>query len=88
VGFGPAAHICRTFKIAESARTFGVHDALGNALAVKMGIFFQQVEILQQHMATGTDREGILVVANRHTRRGGQGRTVAHDGLLLTHNEN
>ncbi|MNQ08762.1 hypothetical protein D3C85_215620 [compost metagenome] len=77
-GLGVARNVVRDGKGAVGARTFGVHDALGNALAVEMLEFFDQVEVLQQQRATGAGADGILVVGDGNARGGTEWRLLAH----------
>jgi hypothetical protein len=45
-----------------SAGTLGVHDALGNPLAVEVREFLDQVMIVDQHRARGSGGARVLVV--------------------------
>ena len=49
---------------AVGARALGVHDALGDALAVQVRKLLDQVEILQQHRAARAGGERILIVGD------------------------
>ncbi|PMQ14793.1 hypothetical protein JaAD80_19100 [Janthinobacterium sp. AD80] len=77
-GLGVARDIVRDGKSAVGARTFGMHHALGNALAVEMLEFFDQVEVLQQQGTAGAGADGILVVGDGNTRGGAEWRLLAH----------
>ena len=51
---------------AESRRSLGVDDALGNALAVKMRVLFEQLPVLNQQRTALSDGQRVLVVAHRY----------------------
>jgi hypothetical protein len=46
-----------------SAGALCVYYTFRNALAIEVSHFFEKQEILENHWATGANREGILVVA-------------------------
>ena len=58
-----------------------MHDALGNALVVKVRDLLAQHKVFEQHRAAQAQFERILVVGNRHALIGGEraaGRIDAH----------
>ena len=55
-----------------------MYHAFGNALAVEMLEFFDQVEVLQQQRAAGAGADGILVVGDGDARGGTEWRLLAH----------
>ena len=57
---GPLAHVVGDLKVAVRARALGVHDALGDALAVEMRELVDQVKVLQQQRAVLADGCGAL----------------------------
>ena len=63
------------------APALGVHDALGNPLAILMGELLDQLPVLQQHGAALAGSQGILVVRDR--RAGRRRQFVRHDALQL-----
>ncbi|MCY1423442.1 hypothetical protein D9M71_391530 [compost metagenome] len=63
---------------AIGAPALGMHDALGNALAVLMGQLLDQVVVLEQQRPARPGAEGILVVRNRTTGGRGENRLLAH----------
>jgi len=55
-GLGPPRHIGQHFEIPIGARALGVHDALGNPLAIEVRELLDQVMILNQNRASGGRR--------------------------------
>ena len=62
----------------ESAQAFGVHGALGNALAVLVRELLDELIILHEKRTTRASGDRVLVVRNRRPGSGGQGSTFAH----------
>jgi hypothetical protein len=71
-GLGVCRNVVRDGKGAVSARTFRMHHALGNALAVEVLEFFDQVEVLQEQRTARAGAEGILVIGDGDTGCRGQ----------------
>lgn len=57
-------HALENLEVAVGTGTFGVNYALGDAFAVEVGEFLNQVYILQQYGSAFTNGEGILVVGD------------------------
>ena len=55
LGLAERRHVVRDLKVAVRARALGVHDALGDALAVEMSELVDQVKVLQQQRAVLAD---------------------------------
>ena len=55
-------HVVRHLKISVRTGAFGVHNALGNALAIEMGDFVDVIGVLQQNRAERTRRQRVLIV--------------------------
>ena len=68
--------VVRDGEGAVSARALGVHHALGNALAVEVLQFLDQVKVLQQQQTAWPGAERVLVVDDRNAGGGGQGLSV------------
>ncbi len=75
--------VLRDRERAVSAGAFGVHGALGNALAVLMREFFEQVEILHQQRAARACGKRILVVGDGRAARGRHDGFIGHACFLL-----
>ncbi len=76
-GLGEFRDVMGDGKMSVGAGAFGVDGALGDAFAVLMGQFFEQLIILHQERATRAGGEGVLVVGHGIAGRGGQlGRVV------------
>ena len=63
-------------------RAAGVDDALGDALAVEMGDFLDELIVLEGRRATLADRAGRLIVANRMALAGREDVVLVGHGLL------
>ena len=59
-------------KVAMCAGATGMHDALRNALMVKMRDLLAHDEVFQQRRASGAHFEGVLIVCNLHPLVGAQ----------------
>jgi hypothetical protein len=53
------------------AGTFGVDDALGDALTIEVGHLLEQKEIFEHNRAARAHGQGVLVVADRSSSVGG-----------------
>ena len=60
------------FEKAMRARAARMHDALGNALVVKVCQLLAQDEVFQEHGPTHPELQRILVIGNRHTLVGSE----------------
>ena len=80
LGAGKAGDVVRHGEGAESAGTFGMHAPLGDHLAVKVGQFLQKPHILQQHRATRSGGQAVLVIGYRCAESRGQ--FLVHNNLL------
>lgn len=60
-----------------------VHDALGDALAVEMGVLLEKLPILHQQRPARAGGQAVLVVADRDAGGGGQGRRRHAGGLAV-----
>ena len=72
-GLGVGADICGHFEMAEGATALGMRLALRDPLAVEVRHLLDQIVILQQDGAVGTDGQGMLVAVDRYPGvRGGR----------------
>ena len=58
---GVSGHVLGDDQLAESTRTFRVHHALRDALAVKVGKLFNQVNIVQRYSALLALGNGVIL---------------------------
>lgn len=79
-GFGEVGKIVCGDKFAIGASAAGVYDAFGDAFAVEGGEFFEEVDVLEENGAFVADGLGVLIIANRRTGIGREGRLGA-EGL-------
>nr|GEU28368.1 hypothetical protein [Tanacetum cinerariifolium] len=70
-GFRKTGDVVGDGEGAVGAGTLGVHHALGNALAVEVLEFFDQVEVLQQNGATRPGGDRVLIVGDGDAGGGG-----------------
>src|SRR5580700_8902626 len=61
----PLRHVGQHFEVAVSTRAFGMHDALGNPLAIKMRELLDQVMVLHQNRSSRTRGPRVLIVGDR-----------------------
>ena len=64
-------------EVAMRARTLGVHDALGNALAVELRHLLEELEVVEGNRSTAACRYRVLIVAHRTSLVGGEARCRA-----------
>ncbi|MND83629.1 hypothetical protein D3C80_754970 [compost metagenome] len=77
VGLAELADVVGHGKGAVGARALGVNHPLGNALAVEVGEFLHQPDVLHQHRAAGAGGEAVVVVDDGGTVGAVQG-LVSH----------
>ena len=65
------------------ARTFRMHDALRNPLAVEVGVLLEELPVLNEEGASRPGREAVLIVANGDAR-GRRDSRLAYHGFLLS----
>src|SRR5450759_3712967 len=75
-------HVLGHFEVAVGARAAGMHDPLGDALAVEARQFLEQVHVLDEHRSAGPGGLRVLVVGDGSPGLGGELGTVGHRHLL------
>ena len=55
-----------------------MHDALGDPLAVEVLHLLEQLNVLHQQRAARSGGEGVLIVGDRRTARGGEFGVLRH----------
>ena len=68
-GLGVLRDVSGGLEVSEGPRSLGVRLALGDVLAVEMGQGVNQVGVVQQHWAVGTDGQGVFVAGRGGTVR-------------------
>ena len=68
---------------AVSAPALGMHDALGDALAVVMGHLLDQLPVLHQYRAARACGQAVLIIGNRRAGSGGVIGAFAHGNSFL-----
>ena len=58
-------------EVAVGAGPLGVHDPLGDPLAVEVGELLEQVHVLDEHRPLGPGGHRVQVVVDRHPESGG-----------------
>jgi hypothetical protein len=66
------AHVLRALEEAERAGTLGVHDPLGDTLAIEVGELLDQLHVLQQHRTAVAGGQRAGVVGDRRALVGGE----------------
>ena len=80
---GVGADVVRHLEVAERAAALGVRLALRDPLAVEVGHLLDQVVVLEQDRAVGTDGQRMLVALDRRAGIGRGGLDICHVLLLL-----
>jgi hypothetical protein len=76
-GLAELGDVVSDFEVTVSTGTLGVDDSFGDSFSVETGELVDQIEILEEDWAVFSSGEGVLVVVNGSTVRGG------HDGSML-----
>ena len=79
---GPAGDVAGDRQGAVGARPLGMHDPLGDSLAIEMGVLFKKLPILHQQRSARAGGQAVLVVADGDARGGGQLGLRVHSTLL------
>jgi hypothetical protein len=72
LGLGVAADIASNLERTVSAGALGMDDALGNALAVEIGVLLEQLPVLDQQRSARAGGQRVLIVCNRCAALSGQ----------------
>src|SRR5690606_26489607 len=76
---GVLADVLGGLEETERATTLGVHDPLGHALAVELGVLLDQVVVLQQDRTVRASGQRVVVAGHRNTGIGRRDSCRTHD---------